>query len=50
MPVGEVAALASLTYAAGGFWERAMEPVSETEPMKLVVDFNNYPESVNDES
>ena len=44
MPIGEVAALAGLTYAAGGFWESAMESVGETEPMKLVVDFNRYAE------
>lgn len=44
MPVGEVGALASLTYAAGGFWESAMEQVGETAPMELVVDFNRYAE------
>ena len=50
LPVGEVAALASLTYAAGGFWESAMESASETGPMKLVVDFNRYVENDSDES
>ena len=44
MAVGEEAALASLTYAPGGIWENAMDAVGETEPMKLVVDFNRYTE------
>jgi len=50
MAVGEEPALASLTYAPGGLWERSMEQVSENMPeMKLAVDFNNYgPEHIND--
>ena len=44
MPVGQVAALASLTYAPAGIWESAMELSGEIEPMKLVVDFNRYAE------
>jgi len=44
MAVGEEAALASLTYAPGGIWENAIDSVGETEPMKLVVDFNRYAE------
>ena len=38
-PVGEVAAMASLTYAPGGSWEDAFD---SPEPMELVLDFDNY--------
>ena len=38
-PVGEVAARASLTYAPDGIWEDAFD---SSEPMKLVLDFDNY--------
>ena len=38
-PVGEVAALASLTYAPIGSWEDAFD---SSEPMELVLDFDNY--------
>jgi len=38
-PWGQIAALASLTYAPGGSWEDAFD---SSEPMELVLDFDNY--------